>query len=54
VPDALDALSAAGCLAVGLLVDAGEHGRANIPALLAPVSAPLMPGRLAPIRRSAG
>jgi hypothetical protein len=36
VPDALHALSAAGCVAVGLLVDAGEHGRAGIPALLAP------------------
>ena len=36
VPDALDALSAARCVAVGLFVDAGEHGEEDIPALLAP------------------
>jgi sirohydrochlorin cobaltochelatase len=36
VCDALDALSAAHCVAVGLFVDAGEHGQEDIPALLAP------------------
>ena len=36
VPDALDALGAARCVAVGLFVDAGEHGQEDIPALLAP------------------
>jgi sirohydrochlorin cobaltochelatase len=35
VPDALRALSAAQCVAVGLFVDAGEHGQEDIPALLA-------------------
>ncbi len=36
VPDALDALSVPRCVAVGLFVDAGEHGEEDIPALLAP------------------
>ena len=36
VPEALAALSAAQCVAVGLFVDAGEHGEEDIPALLAP------------------
>jgi sirohydrochlorin cobaltochelatase len=36
VPEALDALSATQCVAVGLFVDAGEHGEEDIPALLAP------------------
>jgi sirohydrochlorin ferrochelatase len=36
VPDALEGLSAARCVAVGLFVDAGEHGQQDIPALLAP------------------
>jgi sirohydrochlorin cobaltochelatase len=36
VPDALAALGAPHCVAVGLFVDAGEHGEEDIPALLAP------------------
>jgi sirohydrochlorin cobaltochelatase len=36
VPDALRALGAAQAVAVGLFVDAGEHGQEDIPALLAP------------------
>jgi sirohydrochlorin cobaltochelatase len=36
VPEALDALRAPHCVAVGLFVDAGEHGEEDIPALLAP------------------
>jgi sirohydrochlorin ferrochelatase len=36
VPEALRALSAPTCVAVGLFVDAGEHGEEDIPALLAP------------------
>ena len=36
VPEALDALKATPCVAVGLFVDAGEHGEEDIPALLAP------------------
>jgi sirohydrochlorin cobaltochelatase len=36
VPEALAALSAPHCVAVGLFVDAGEHGEEDIPALLAP------------------
>ena len=35
LPAALDGLSAAHCVAVGLFVDAGEHGEEDIPALLA-------------------
>jgi sirohydrochlorin cobaltochelatase len=36
VPEALRGLSAPHCVAVGLFVDAGEHGEEDIPALLAP------------------
>jgi sirohydrochlorin cobaltochelatase len=36
VPEALDALRAPQFVAVGLFVDAGEHGEEDIPALLAP------------------
>jgi sirohydrochlorin cobaltochelatase len=36
VPEALDALRSPQCVAVGLFVDAGEHGEEDIPALLAP------------------
>ena len=36
VPEALDSLTSARCIAVGLFVDAGEHGEEDIPALLAP------------------
>ena len=36
VPQTLGALGAPHCLAVGLFVDAGEHGEEDIPALLAP------------------
>lgn len=36
VPEATDALRVAHCVAVGLFVDAGEHGEEDIPALLAP------------------
>jgi sirohydrochlorin cobaltochelatase len=36
VPEALRALRAPQCVAVGLFVDAGEHGEDDIPALLAP------------------
>ena len=36
VPEALDALRAPHCVAVGFFVDAGEHGEEDIPALLAP------------------
>ena len=36
VPEALGALRAPHCVAVGLFVDAGEHGEEDIPALLAP------------------
>lgn len=39
VPEALGALSAPHCVAVGMFVDAGEHGEEDIPALLAPVGA---------------
>jgi sirohydrochlorin ferrochelatase len=39
VREALDALGAAHCVAVGLFVDAGEHGEEDIPALLAPAGA---------------
>jgi sirohydrochlorin ferrochelatase len=39
VPEALRALSAPHCVAVGLFVDAGEHGEEDIPALLAPAGA---------------
>jgi sirohydrochlorin cobaltochelatase len=35
VPEALHALRAPHCVAVGLFVDAGEHGEEDIPALLA-------------------
>jgi sirohydrochlorin cobaltochelatase len=35
VPDALRVLTAPHCVAVGLFVDAGEHGEEDIPALLA-------------------
>ena len=36
VPAALAALGAPHCVAVGLFVDAGEHGEEDVPALLAP------------------
>jgi sirohydrochlorin cobaltochelatase len=36
VPEALGALRAPHCVAVGVFVDAGEHGEEDIPALLAP------------------
>ena len=36
VPEALRAIRAPQCVAVGLFVDAGEHGDEDIPALLAP------------------
>jgi sirohydrochlorin cobaltochelatase len=36
VPQALCALRAPQCVAIGLFVDAGEHGEEDIPALLAP------------------
>jgi sirohydrochlorin cobaltochelatase len=36
VPEALGSLASAHCVAVGLFVDAGEHGEEDIPALLAP------------------
>jgi sirohydrochlorin cobaltochelatase len=36
VPEALAALRAPHCVAVGLFVDAGEHGEEDVPALLAP------------------
>jgi sirohydrochlorin cobaltochelatase len=36
VPEALRALRAPQCVAVGLFVDAGEHGEEDIPTLLAP------------------
>ena len=36
VPEALRALRPSQCVAVGLFVDAGEHGEEDIPALLAP------------------
>lgn len=36
VPDALEALSAPRCVAVGLFVDQGEHGEEDVPAALAP------------------
>jgi sirohydrochlorin cobaltochelatase len=36
VPAALDSLTSARCVAVGLFIDAGEHGEEDIPALLAP------------------
>jgi sirohydrochlorin cobaltochelatase len=39
VPEALRALRASQCLAVGMFVDAGEHGEEDIPALLAPAGA---------------
>jgi sirohydrochlorin cobaltochelatase len=39
VPEALRALGAPACVAVGLFVDAGEHGEEDIPALLAPAGA---------------
>ena len=36
VPEAVAALSATRCVAVGLFADAGEHGQDDLPALLAP------------------
>jgi sirohydrochlorin cobaltochelatase len=36
VPDALQRLRAERCVAVGLFVDAGEHGEEDVPELLAP------------------
>jgi sirohydrochlorin ferrochelatase len=39
IPEALAALRAPRCVAVGLFVDAGEHGEEDIPALLAPAGA---------------
>jgi sirohydrochlorin cobaltochelatase len=36
VPEALKSLRAQRCVAIGLFVDAGEHGEEDVPALLAP------------------
>lgn len=38
VPEALEELDPRPCVAVGLFVDAGEHGEEDIPALLAPAA----------------